>query len=110
MDADVVSFPAEGVEDWEGVSTNSLAGVTSDWTTRSGHSSMVERRGAKPVWGAMPSIVDFDTVSCVAPLLSGFAGWEYAICVDCFQGHHANMLCSQFLIVCLNFIFLPPIY
>ncbi len=110
MDAGVVSLPSEGVEDWEGVPTNSFAGVKSDLTTRSGHSSMVERRGTMPGWGAMPSIVDFDTVSCVVPLLSGFAGWEYEICFDCFQGHQANMLCSQFLIVCLNFIFLPPIY
>src|SRR5216683_8098984 len=34
--------------------------------------------------------------------------WEYSICVDCFQGHHANILCSQFLIACVSFMILPP--
>src|SRR5215469_3538147 len=60
-----------------------------------------------PAGGA---IVDFGTGSCVAPLFNGLATCVYSACVGRFQGHHANIWCSQVLIVCVHiFVFAPSI-
>jgi hypothetical protein len=65
---------------------------------------MVERRWAIPGWDwdAIPSIEERDIAPCVVPLFNGLATWVFSISVDCFQGHQATSLRSQFLIACVT--------
>ena len=80
-----------------GVSAISLvAGIV-----RSGRSSMVERRGVMFAWGVVPSTADSEIPSCDVFMANGPLACLYATGGVCFQGHHANMLRSQRLIVCV---------
>ena len=73
------------------------------WTIRSGHSSIVGRRGAISGWDATPtpSVGDHVVVACMAPSFKESALGAYAVFADDLQGHHANIWLSQRLIACV---------
>ena len=75
---------------------------------RSGHSSIVGRRGAISGWDATPtlSLVGRVVVPCVVPLFRELVVGACSVFADDLQGHHANIWLSQRLIACV-IIFLP---
>jgi len=66
-----------------------------------GRSSIVERRGVILVWAVVPSTAEREIPSCDVFIPRGPLACLYAAGGVDFQGHHANMVRNQRLIVCV---------